>query len=86
MPSTFTDGRATRKTFGVVSCTDAHASEWLGQKAAPRFAKSGQFRRESRCGCGTQLSCREVYLAEPDEIGDDDLICDIAFPLGDETD
>jgi hypothetical protein len=30
-----------------------------------------------------QLSCREVYLAEPDEIGDDDLICDIAFPLGD---
>jgi DNA-binding transcriptional MerR regulator len=32
---------------------------------------------------GSQLSCREVYLAEPDEIGDDDLICDIAFPLGD---
>jgi hypothetical protein len=32
---------------------------------------------------GAQLSCREVYLAEPDEIGDDDLICDIAFPLGD---
>jgi hypothetical protein len=28
------------------------------------------------------LSCREVYLAEPDAIGDDDLICDIAFPLG----
>jgi hypothetical protein len=34
---------------------------------------------------GSQLSCREVYLAEPDEIGDDDLICDIAFPLGDAT-
>ena len=32
---------------------------------------------------GSQLSCREVYLAEPDEVGDDDLICDIALPLGD---
>ena len=30
---------------------------------------------------GSTLSCREVYLAEPDAIGDDDLICDIAFPL-----
>lgn len=32
---------------------------------------------------GTRLSCREVYLAEPDAITDDDLICDIAFPLAD---
>jgi DNA-binding transcriptional MerR regulator len=31
---------------------------------------------------GSRLSCREVYLAEPEAIGDDDLICDIAFPLG----
>jgi DNA-binding transcriptional MerR regulator len=31
---------------------------------------------------GSRLSCREVYVAEPDEIGDDELICDIAFPLG----
>lgn len=31
---------------------------------------------------GSRLSCREVYLAEPNEIGDDELICDIAFPLG----
>jgi len=31
---------------------------------------------------GSRLSCREVYVAEPDEIGDDDLVCDIAFPLG----
>lgn len=31
---------------------------------------------------GSPLSCREVYLAEPDEIGDGDLICDVAFPLG----
>jgi DNA-binding transcriptional MerR regulator len=31
---------------------------------------------------GSRLSCREVYLAEPDEITDDELICDIAFPLG----
>lgn len=30
----------------------------------------------------SRLSCREVYLAEPDAIGADDLICDIAFPLG----
>jgi hypothetical protein len=34
---------------------------------------------------GAQLSCREVYLAEPDELGDDVLICDIAFPLSDAT-
>lgn len=27
---------------------------------------------------GSRLSCREVYLAEPD----DELLCDIAFPLG----
>jgi DNA-binding transcriptional MerR regulator len=32
---------------------------------------------------GSRLSCREVYRAEPDEIDDTDLICDIAFPLGD---
>ena len=36
------------------------------------------FRRPS-----SRLSCREVYLAEPDEITDDERICDIAFPLGD---
>lgn len=30
----------------------------------------------------SQLSCREVYLAEPQAIGRDQLICDIAFPLG----
>lgn len=29
-----------------------------------------------------RLSCREVYLAEPDTIGADDPVCDIAFPLG----
>lgn len=32
---------------------------------------------------GSPLSCREVYLAEPDAIGDDEPICDIAFPLAD---
>jgi DNA-binding transcriptional MerR regulator len=31
---------------------------------------------------GSRLSCREVYRAEPAAIGHDDLICDIAFPLG----
>ena len=30
---------------------------------------------------GSRLSCREVYLAEPDGIEDDEVICDIAFPL-----
>jgi hypothetical protein len=30
---------------------------------------------------GASLSCREVYVAEPDEIGQDDPICDIAYPL-----
>lgn len=33
----------------------------------------------------SRLSCREVYLAEPAAIGDDDLVCDIAFPLGDKA-
>jgi DNA-binding transcriptional MerR regulator len=31
---------------------------------------------------GSRLSCREVYIAEPHAIGDDEMICDIAFPLG----
>jgi DNA-binding transcriptional MerR regulator len=31
---------------------------------------------------GSRLSCREVYLAEPQAIDRDQLICDIAFPLG----
>lgn len=32
---------------------------------------------------GSRLSCREVYLVEPDDIGPDDQVCDVAFPLGD---
>jgi DNA-binding transcriptional MerR regulator len=31
---------------------------------------------------GSRLSCREVYVAEPEAIAPDELICDIAFPLG----
>jgi DNA-binding transcriptional MerR regulator len=31
---------------------------------------------------GSRLSCREVYLAEPNDATDDELLCDIAFPLG----
>jgi hypothetical protein len=33
----------------------------------------------------SEVRTREVpvYLAEPDAIADDDLVCDIAFPLGD---
>jgi hypothetical protein len=31
---------------------------------------------------GSRLSCREVYVAEPETIGDDELICDVAFPIG----
>lgn len=31
---------------------------------------------------GSSLSCREMYLTEPESIGPDDRICDIAFPLG----
>ncbi|MFF7329809.1 MerR family DNA-binding transcriptional regulator [Streptomyces sp. NPDC008150] len=31
---------------------------------------------------GSRLSCREVYLAEPDAIAEDEVVCDIAFPLG----
>ena len=30
-----------------------------------------------------RLSCREVYLAEPDAIEDAEFICDVAFPLAD---
>jgi DNA-binding transcriptional MerR regulator len=32
-----------------------------------------------------RLSCREIYLAEPAAIGEDDPVCDIAFPLGELT-
>jgi DNA-binding transcriptional MerR regulator len=31
---------------------------------------------------GSPLSCREVYLAEPEAVGPDEQLCDIAFPLG----
>jgi DNA-binding transcriptional MerR regulator len=31
---------------------------------------------------GSRLSCREVYIAEPRAINHDELICDVAFPLG----
>ena len=31
---------------------------------------------------GSALSCREVYVAEPADIGPDEKVCDIAFPLG----
>ena len=31
---------------------------------------------------GSRLSCREIYLADPSAIGDSELICDVAFPLG----
>jgi DNA-binding transcriptional MerR regulator len=31
---------------------------------------------------GSRLSCREVYVADPQAIGDDEMVCDIAFPLG----
>jgi DNA-binding transcriptional MerR regulator len=30
---------------------------------------------------GSRFSCREVYLAEPDAIGQDEAVCDVAFPL-----
>ncbi len=30
----------------------------------------------------SRLSCREVYLAGPDQIDEHELICDVAFPLG----
>ncbi len=32
---------------------------------------------------GARLSCREVYIAEPDGIGERDPVCDVAFPLAD---
>ncbi len=31
----------------------------------------------------SRLSCREVYWVEPDDLGEDDPVCDIAFPLAD---
>lgn len=38
---------------------------------------------EARARPGNRLSCREVYVAEPEDLEPDDLICDIAFPLAD---
>jgi DNA-binding transcriptional MerR regulator len=35
---------------------------------------------------GARLSCREVYIAEPDAIAEDDPVCAIAFPLADRPD
>jgi DNA-binding transcriptional MerR regulator len=32
---------------------------------------------------GARLSCREVYIAEPDTTGEHDPVCDIAVPLSD---
>ncbi|HEY6396841.1 MAG TPA: MerR family transcriptional regulator [Solirubrobacteraceae bacterium] len=31
---------------------------------------------------GSHLSCREVYLADPDVIEENEVVCEIAFPLG----
>lgn len=39
--------------------------------------------REARARSHSRLSCREVYIAGPDQIADDEPICDIAFPMGD---
>jgi DNA-binding transcriptional MerR regulator len=33
---------------------------------------------------GARLSCREVYLTEPDETNEHDPICDIAYPLAEQ--
>jgi DNA-binding transcriptional MerR regulator len=33
---------------------------------------------------GSRLSCREVYLAEPEALGEDQAVCDVAFPLADQ--
>jgi DNA-binding transcriptional MerR regulator len=30
----------------------------------------------------SELSCREVYVADPETIGRDKIVCDIAYPLG----
>jgi len=32
---------------------------------------------------GSRLSCREVYLADPETLGEDQAVCDVAFPLAD---
>ncbi len=37
---------------------------------------------EAQARARRALSCREVYLADPADVGDDELLCDIAFPLG----
>lgn len=33
---------------------------------------------------GAELSCREVYVADPYEIKEDDVICDVAYPLAEQ--
>jgi hypothetical protein len=37
---------------------------------------------EARARPSGQLSCREVYLASPEDTADDEPLCDVAFPLG----
>jgi hypothetical protein len=50
----------------------------VAQDEAGKLLTIGEFGIQTR----SRLSCREVYLTEPDAIGDDDAICDIAFPVG----
>lgn len=38
--------------------------------------------REVTSHARSRLSCREVYLADPTEIEEDDFICDVAYPVG----
>lgn len=35
---------------------------------------------------GSRQSCREVYVGDPDDLGEDEFVCAVAFPLGEQED
>jgi hypothetical protein len=51
--------------------------------SSARWRRTRTAKALERVRSGSPLSCREVYVAEPDEVGDGETICDIAFPLTD---
>ena len=53
----------------------------MGVPRDPRRLRLGGLFGAGPGSARLRLSCREVYLHAPDAIGDDDLICDVAFPL-----
>lgn len=63
------------------ACTTITKRQWdYPAILAPYDAVAGQ--PEVTARPRSSVSCREVYLAEPESVGEGEPICDIAYPLG----